>query len=136
MAAAEGHAGPWAGVRWWLLPVTLGYNGALWYLLVTPLPERVRHLSEATFSFTHLLTFAGLTVLWWLTLGNRRPRLLWFACLPQAVASELVQGLLPWRFFQWSDIVANMAGVLLVALAAAAFRRYRGGRRFLSERAT
>jgi VanZ family protein len=44
------------------------------------------------------------------------------AMLIFGVAIEIVQGQLPWRSFEWADIAANIAGVLLGAGAVLTVR--------------
>jgi hypothetical protein len=60
----------------------------------------------------HLLAY-GLLMYWWGMVQPKR-RLFWLVFLPLLGATlELVQNLLPARFMEWRDMVANLAGVSL-----------------------
>lgn len=79
-----------------------------------------------------LVHFACYLVLGWLaTLAQRRRQAQLLATAGMVVlgvAIECLQGLLPWRSFEWLDMVANGAGVVtgyLLAVAVIGLRRHR-----------
>jgi VanZ family protein len=63
--------------------------------------------------FAHFAAYATLGLLAMLSLsGMRKSVLAAAAMVALGIAVELVQGVLPWRSFEWLDIAANTIGVL------------------------
>jgi VanZ family protein len=105
---------------------------AMLLVLVTalmPVPI-LRELPSHTDKLVHLLCYFVLGLL--AVLSQRGPGARIAAAAAMAafgIVVELLQGLLPWRSFEWMDIVANVCGVALGGVTAAiAQRRSRTGR--------
>ncbi len=68
----------------------------------------------------HCLSFCGIGASWWW--ATRQPRVVWIVGGVLAVASELVQGLLPWP--RSTDVLDMLADVTGVAIGLAIARRW------------
>lgn len=81
-------------------------------LSLAPMPtvgDVPRHADKAA----HFIAYAGLGLLAMLSQYTLRRRLLAAAAvIGLGLIVECVQGVLPWRSFEWLDIVANSAGVV------------------------
>lgn len=88
--------------------------GAIVLVLVTaliPVP-RVDALPSYSDKLVHLLSYLVLGLLAVLSQQRLRTGLLAAAAMiVLGLIVELVQGRLPWRSFEWMDLVANIAGV-------------------------
>lgn len=111
-------------LRRWLL----GYVALLLGTLPIAFPLWNRVLRDAVGSYItveqiHLAEYAGLG--WyacWYALADRRPRrtllVLMGILAAVGVVDELIQGLLPHRWFEWSDVALNGAGGLIGMMIA------------------
>lgn len=91
---------------------------------VVPVPK-VPELPGYTDKLVHLVCYLLLGLL--AVLAQQRPRARLLAAITMiafGIAIEILQGRLPWRSFEWADVVANTAGVAFgVALGLAASAR-------------
>jgi VanZ family protein len=89
---------------------------AMLLVLVTaliPVPT-LRELPSHTDKLVHLLCYFVLGLLAVLSQRGSGARLAAATAMAAfGIVVELLQGLLPWRSFEWMDIVANVAGVAI-----------------------
>ena len=93
-----------------------------WILFGTPV-QRLAEQFESTLAdhFQHAAAFLLLAILGHLALGGRKGEYwpIQAACLlGYALAAEGSHTLIPNRYFEWSDLLANLAGVLIGMLLA------------------
>lgn len=103
-------------VRSWQA-LLLGYALLLLTLSLIPLSGGIPGGND---KLAHLLGYAALAGLLRLAWPQRGHGLLWLLAFLYGVMIECLQSLLPWRGFEWLDMVANGVGAALgLALAAA-----------------
>lgn len=89
---------------------------------LAPLPE-VPDLPTNTDKLVHLACYLVLGTLAVLAQRSRRNGLVAaMAMVVFGIGIEIVQGQLPWRSFEWADIAANLAGVVVGAGAVLLWR--------------
>ncbi len=105
---STGHA----GLRWWLAVGWVLLAGLVTVSLV-PIDQPVA--APGADKFQHLLAYA--VVMYWWGMVQPARRAFWLTVLPLlGVLLELAQGLLPFRFMEWRDMLANLAGVILAGI--------------------
>lgn len=104
----------------WALALALAVTAAA---LVGSLMPRVP-MPQAPFGdkLVHAAGYAALAVSWRLALQGPSAATL-LGVLAFGAAIECVQGLLPWRSFEWADMLANGVGAALGLLAWSLIRR-------------
>ncbi len=100
---------------------------------LVPVPH-IRELPSQTDKLVHLLCYFVLGLLATLSQRGTVPRFSAAAAMAVfGIVVELLQGLLPWRSFEWLDIAANFSGVALGSGAAWALSSFNGGARASAE---
>jgi VanZ family protein len=127
-------------LRWLAWIPAFGYMALIFGLSsISHVPELPFHPSD---KLLHVILYSGLgsTILWGLTDGGRRNlgwRLIAVGTLLAAlygVGDEVHQRFVPGRSFEVGDMVADLAGGFLGALAVALWRRHRAQRAVLPRR--
>lgn len=103
-----------------IIVALLGLGLFMAYVGLAPNPRPFNGLNEKRFlriAGDHWLHFLSFTLLSTLLPFITEPVLgLWLSslvCMTASVLSETVQGMFPWKRFDWWDIVANLVGTAL-----------------------
>jgi len=86
---------------------------AVWVLCLLPLQQVSVPGGD---KLHHMLAYATLMLMWILALDSttfRRQALVGAALVLMGLFVECAQGLTTYRFFEWADVAANTAGVML-----------------------
>jgi multidrug resistance protein, MATE family len=120
-ADARGHT----PVERWALGAALAISaGALVGSLAPSVPMPAFQFGD---KLVHALGYAALAIGWGLAVG-RTGIGVWLGVAAFGIGVELLQGVVPWRSFQWLDMAANGLGAALGLAALAAARRWIGRR--------
>ena len=97
----------------WLMVISV------WFLSLMPLSVPVDTLQGGD-KLGHLLAYFGMTY-WFLHLADNK-KLVLVLFIAMGFVIELLQGLTGYRFFEWADLLANMAGVLMALIIFSVFK--------------
>jgi len=91
----------------------IGVTAAVWVLCLLPLQQVSVPGGD---KLHHMLAYATLMLMWTLALDSatfRRQAQIAAALVLMGLLVECAQGLTAYRFFEWADVAANTAGVML-----------------------
>lgn len=110
--------------------IAIGTTLVVWVLCLIPLPQVGVPGGDKTH---HMLAYATLMLLWVISINGgatlKQQAQIAAALVVMGLAVECAQGLTTYRFFEWADVAANTAGVLLGWMAAMGVLRVRTARR-------